>query len=215
MTTFGELKNRVLRLLSDPSGAGYSDDLILDAISAAHDGILPWVPKTGSTTLTGDGVTAAFSLPSNFYAVEAIVDDSTGELLPQSVLTPGRYFGDSTTNTNDWILNPSGQITFSKEISSGCTYTLMYLATWSKPVSGSPTDLVLEPPASAIVGMSLYAAAYALLPSAVSASEVRQFNTRVDSGNPEHNPMQRAADYLMKLFANEMNRHPKYQRAQV
>lgn len=210
MTTFSELKGRVLRLLGDPLGEGYSNELITDAIDAAQLAILPWMPKTAKTSLTaGNDV---YALPTDFYAVEAVVIQQTGEIVPQAIFAPGNFHGDNISGNNDWIEYPAGSLTFSKELPGD--YDLYYLAVWTPLDTDVDDDYVLEPPNASMTGLALYSAAYALQPQAVNTAEVRQFNTRVDSGNPEHNPLQDAALYLLKLFQNEMNRHPKYQRAQ-
>lgn len=210
MATFGELKNRILRMLGDPNGEGYSDELLLDAVQAAQLAILPWMPNP-STTEFAAGSTV-YELPDDFYAVEAVVVHSTGEILPQAIFAPGNYHGANISGTNDWIEYPAGSITFSKEL--GGVYDLYYLATWTELDEHTVDSFVLSAPAQSIVGMVLYGAAYALQPQAIGTAEVRQFATRVDSGNPEHNPLQDSATYLLKLFVNEMNRHPKYQRSQ-
>ena len=112
MATLSELRARILRLLDDPEGAGYSDDLLLNAISAALDAILPWAPKTSISSITGDGTTKAFPLPTDLYEIEALVDESTGEVLPRSVLAPGLLLGVNSRNNNDWLEYPSGSISF-------------------------------------------------------------------------------------------------------
>ena len=212
MATLSELRARILRLLDDPEGAGYSDDLLLNAISAALDAILPWAPKTSISSITGDGTTKAFPLPTDLYEIEALVDESTGEVLPRSVLAPGLLLGVNSRNNNDWLEYPSGSISFSKAPSNGATYTLYYLAYHSKPTEMS-NDFTLSTPDFCIIGLALYAEAYALLPAAVGVAEIGSFKTRVDSGTPEHNPFQRAVTFIMEAFTREMNRHPKHQRA--
>jgi hypothetical protein len=210
MTTFGELKGQILRLLGDPDSEGYSPELLIDAVQAAQIAILPWMPKTASVQLaSGD---TEYALPNGFYAVEAVIVDSTGEVLPQAIFAPGNYFGAKISGTNDWIEFPAGYISFSKELPE--TYTLYYLATWAELDDTTTEEYELEVPIQATVGMCLYGAAYALQPQAVGTAAIRQFATKVDSGNPEHNPLQQSATYLLKLFVNEMNRHPKYQRSQ-
>jgi len=210
MATYEELQLRVYQLLGDELQQGTSEELYLDAIQAAHDAILPWIPKTATDTVDkGSGV---YTLPTDCYTVEAVVVDSTGEILPNALLSPGTYRGANISGTNDWIEYPYGSLSFSKE--RGETYTLFYLATWTKPdESTQPTDPI-EPPDHAVIGMALYAAAYAMLPQSVGSSEIRQFNQRIDSGNPEHNPLQKSATFFLSLFRDEMNRHPKYHRAQ-
>jgi len=156
---------------------------------------------------------ASYALPDDLYQIEACVDDDTGKILPSAQLIPGRTHGENISGDNDWLEFPNGYITFSKDISVGETYTLYYLAHWDKPATNGLNDTI-EPPEYTHLGLLLYSSAYMLFPNAISASEVRQFNTKVDSGNPEHNPMQESATYLLKLFNDEMNRHPRHQKAQ-
>lgn len=213
MVTVSQLRSRIGRMINDPTLAGYEDGLFYDAIGAAFDAILPWVPKTETLNITGTGA-SSYSLPADFYQAESCEVVLTGELLPESIIIPGHYRGDTIANTNDWILYPHGQISFSKSLSVGEVYRLYYLAHWIKPTSSANLQDAVEPPEYAHNGILLYASAYMILPSAISASEVRQFNTKVDSGTPEHNPMQASATYLLKLFLDEMNRHPRHQKAQ-
>jgi len=212
-TTLGELRSRILRLLGDPEGAGYSGDLLLDGIVAAMEAILPWMPKTARTLFTGDGNTVIYALPSDLYETEAVVVNLSGEVLPRSVLSPGQKLGLYSTNVNQWIEYPSGSMTFAKALRTGEVYDLYYLARWTKPTTTSLDSEVLETPDVALTGLTIYAAAYVILPTAIGVSELNPFKTRVDSGNPTHNPMQDTALYLLDLFAKEMNRHPKHQKA--
>ena len=212
MATVSEIQARVGRMLGDETLSGYDTNLIYDALAAALDAIMPWVPKTAVHTITGDG-SDSYTMPEDIYQVESVVIEDTGEILPQAVFVPGYYIGDEISGNNDWIEYPYGYIKFSKALTAGEIYTMYYLAHWTKPTSDSVDDDI-EPPEYTHTGLVLYATAYMILPNAISAAEVRQFNTKVDSGNPEHNPMQVSANYLLRLFIDEMNRHPKYQKAQ-
>jgi hypothetical protein len=200
-------------MLTDEDLTGYDKGLFYDAVSAALDAILPWVPKTSTYELVGAGE-RIYALPDDCYEVETCVVQTTGEMLPKATISPGNRIGASIASVNDWLEYPHGYLSFSKNVLVGETYNLYYLAHWTKPTGDSNLSDFLEPPSFTHLGITLYSAAYMILPSAVSASEVRQFNTKVDSGNPEHNPMQQSATYLMRLFADEMNRHPKHQKAQ-
>ena len=212
MTTVQNLRNRVGRMLNDTELDGYDQGLFFDALDAALEAILPWVPKTSIYEIEGDGG-ATYALPEDCYQIEACADSVSGELLEKAQLVPGHYRGE-ITQENDWLEYPHRHIAFSKTLSVGETITLYYLAHWDKPLDNNQLNDDLEPPAYSHHGIALYATAYMLFPSAISASEVRQFNTKVDSGHPEHNPMQQSATYLLRLFADEMNRHPKHQKAQ-
>lgn len=210
MATYSELKGRVQRLVDDTlEDQVYADELYLDAIQNAFMAILPWVPKTGKATLTADGSKVEFDIPVDLFEVEAVIDSSDGQVLPKGQLVPGKYFGDSNQGAATWVLFPNGKITFSEAPSEDIV--LYYLASWTLPTITSGNG-AMEPPDYATTGITLYAAAHVILPTGVSITELRQFNTRIDSGNPEHNPVQKAADYLLKLFLSEMNRLPRYQK---
>lgn len=209
MATYGELRWRALRIVDDAEGTGYESALILDAIRSAHDAILPWFPKLAKTTLAGDGVIVQWTLPTDFFEVQGCVDMVTGEILPEATLMPGMYVG-SMASANNWLLYPQGSVSFSKAPTGNVDF--YYLATWTRPADSVQDDDPLEPPNHLITGMALYTAAYLILPEGVSITEIRQFATKVDSGNPEHNPVQKAHTYLLQLFYSEMGKLPKQQR---
>jgi len=210
MITFGELTNRVKRLVEDTTEVEkYAPELYVDAIQNAFKAIQPWVPKTAIATLTPDA-TASLALPADFYDIQAVVVSSTGEVLSKTELVPGNFTGIRTQGTNAWMLFSSGEITFAKIPADDID--LYYFADWVVPIVGTPEDDEIEPPDYAITGISFYAAGQVMLPTGLGITEIRQFATKVDSGNPEHNPVQKAVDYLMKLFLNEMSRMPKIQK---
>lgn len=216
MATFGDLKEKVLRLTGDlvDSVTELQEEQLLDAIIAAHDAVLPWAPKTSSTTFVGDGITTAFTLPSKFYDVDTIFDSDSGEILPQAVFSPGSHFGDSIQGTNTWVLRPSGSITFAKAIGSGSIYTMYYLTQWNAPTEATEDTEELEPPSYLDTAMIYFSAAYLMITPAIDAAEIRQWGTRVDSGNPEHNPVQKTVLFLLSLFNQEMSRIPSHIRAE-
>ena len=215
MITFKQLQGRILRMVGDPNGAFYTSEIVMDAINAALDAILPWIPKLGISTITGDGATKTFDLPDDCYEVEAIVAQLTGEALSRVVFAPGVVFSELTSTENLWILAPDNQITFARAIGTDSPYDIRYLKTWSKITDTTQFDSAIEPPDWTVTGLTLYASAQLLIAASLDTSNLRQYNTKVDSGTPEDNPLQQSITYLLKLFHQEMNRHPKYQRAQV
>jgi hypothetical protein len=215
MTTYTELQGRVLRMLGDPSGEVYAAEFLRDGINAALDAILPWCPKLGVTTLTGDDSTAEFSLPSGCYDVDAIVSQTSGETLRHMVFAPGSSFLDVSPYENLWVYTPDSKIKFGVAPPSGSTYEVYYLQQWTHLTSTTVLSTTIEPPDWTVIGITLYAAAYLLLPASLDTANLRQYATKVDSGNPEHNPLQKSITYLLTLFQQEMNRHPRYQRAQA
>jgi hypothetical protein len=209
MATLGDLRARIHRLLEDPDEEKYTDDIIDDGIYSALDAILPWCPKLSTTEIvytSGSNLATLFDLPDDFYAIEAVYT-LNGQPIQPVVLTPNTYRFDSVT-VNDWLVFPSGQISFSKALTENVI--LYYLAYWPKITEKTSNVGVPSHVTSAIC---FYASAYCLIPEGVSSAEIRQFNTKVDSGNPEHNPVAIRVNELLKLFELEMRRHTPYMRA--
>lgn len=214
MTTLAQLKNRTLRLIGNAEGEGIESDIIIDGITAAFDAILPWVPKTATISLTGDGILKAFDLPADFYSMDAVVLHDTGEILAQAIFSPSSYYGQNIEATNNWLLLPTGKLSFSKTPSTGQVIDLYYCATWAKPEADNESE-ELEPPSYLDYSIALYAAAYILMPDTVSYSTgIGPYKTKVDSGNPEHNPIQKQINFLLAQFAAEIGRHPRHTRGQ-
>lgn len=215
MTTLNDLRRRILYLLEDPTGEAYSEELVLDGICSAFDAVLPWAPKQSVTTITGDGATTSFVLPTDYYEMDGVEVVSTGLIIPKANFAPGIYHGETIQGDNDWILFPRGYITFSKVIATGETYTVYYWAQWSKPTTTTPLTETLQTPDFLMTGLAFYAASYALIPTSISTAEVRQYGTKIDSGQPEHNPIQKSVIFLQTMFLQEMNRLPKRARGAV
>jgi len=209
MTTLGDLRLRILRMLDDPEGGGYPNELLFDGMCAALDAILPWVPKTAITTLACDGTLTAFALPDDLYDIESLVAYN-GEVLPRISLSPGNFLGVNAPNPYSWLEYPAGSVSFGKAPPDAVT--LYYLAYWDKPETYD-ANFVLTTPGYAIHGLALYSMAYALNPAAVGVAEINPYKTKVDSGTPEHNPLQRSVTFILEAFTREMNRHPKHMRA--
>lgn len=203
---YGDLTSRILRLLEDPEQQSYAADIVLDAVRASINAILPWLPKQATTTLSSGS--QVFAVPVDFYEAEAILDEG-GKVVPRVTLSPSAYFGENVTG-NSWLPYPYGSITFAKSL--GADYTLYYLASWPLPTEQMQASSELEVPEIAEVALSYYGAAYCLIPEAISTGEIRQFATRADSGNPEHNPLQRSVDFLLRLWRDEMKRIPAFQK---
>jgi hypothetical protein len=216
MATLGDTIDKVRRILGDPGGTAplYGDELITDGVLEALKAILPWVFKEESTDFTGDGATYEFALPSDCAEVQAVWSYSSKQFLPRAGLYPHAPWcaGEgSAFDTNIWLEFPYGNISLSTAPASSERIVVYYAAYWEEP---EDQDDELEVPAYALPGIAYYTAAYALAPKAVGAANVRQYNTKVDSGVPIHNPMVDMAKFLMARFEAEMSRCPTRQKGQ-
>lgn len=211
MTTLSELTERIQRTLAaigtdDQFDESVDIDLIVDGISAAHNAILPWVPKQSTATIAQG--TETYTLPDDLYQIEAVYDPSTNENIGKLTFEPG-----DLRENRYWVRYPYGSITLNEETAND--YTLYYLAHWSPITTQADLEGDLEPPDYCITPMVYYATAYVLLPQSVQTSSIRQFQTRVEAGHPEHNPLEKSVKFLLTLFQQEMDSFPKHQKARV
>jgi hypothetical protein len=206
--TFGDFIGKVLRVLGDPDQSLFEDDIIWDGAVAAHEAVLPWIPKYAEHTFTS-GSEGVYALPLDCYQIQSVQDVTTGAYLPKATLAPGTA-RNIDTSYNDWIEYPLGYI--SLNTTPAGNLRLYYFAFWNAPTSETDQSFVLEVPQMAHLGMIYYAASHCLIPKAVDSAQIRQFNQRMDSGNPEHNPLKVEAKYLLERFYQEMKMMPSYVR---
>jgi hypothetical protein len=208
MTTYGDIRGKVLRVLGDPTGAVYSTDLVYDGVIAAHRAILPWVPKFSEYTYTSSG-SSSFALPSDVYRMEAVKDVGRGMFLPKIQMSPNIVNANLKNNT--WIEYPSGFLSFSDIVESGAQITIYYQSYWIEPSSGSASTI--EVPLQSHTGLIYYACSHILLQKAVNSASLRQYNTKVDSGVPEDNPLKTMMEVFLNRFYQEMKLMPQFTRA--
>lgn len=216
MTTYGELRLQIQRLLNDvqiTETRQYDDDAIYDGICSAHKAILPWVPKQLVATITSGSDGMTHTLPSGVYRIDAVVDKDAEIVLPKNTLYPGSYRGSSVSGQNGWLDYPTGFVTTLYEVEDGIT--VFYEGYWNVPTTSGSTadDFVLEVPDIAIAGLAYYACSQCLLPKAVTSASIRQFNVKIDSGDPTDNPLQELSDYFLKRFMQEMKMMPMHGRS--
>jgi len=183
--------------------------MILDGINAGINAIMPWLPKreVQSIVVTGGSL---IELPSDVYQVEAVYSRSDNYWLEELAIKPGSLGSPSVPK---WYQYPSGFITLTLDRADE-TMDVYYFTNWqSITTSGSPTEN-LETPQFVDVALIYYACSYCLASGAMQSSQLRQFNTRIDSGNPEDNPLLQMSNVLMTRFLNEVKMFPKIERSQ-
>jgi len=213
MTTYVDLHDRLLRLLDDPSGSDYDDDLIYDAYVGAHVAILPWVPKYKVSTITAGSDGDTFQLPSDVYSIQSVQVVEDGTFLARANMVPSYQRNVDSSIDNNWIEYPSGYLSLNEALDEGDSLNVYYLAYWSLPSAASDFEFVIEVPQMAHQGMLFYAASHTLYPTTVGTASIRRWNLRVDSGNPEDNPIEIISNIYLKRFHEEMKMMPPYVKA--
>lgn len=178
-----------------------TDDDIVTAVNMAVSAITAYKPRRSVSTFSGDGSTTVFDLPSDFYWVDGVFDANGEKMNPVSV-SDADYIGSGGVG---YILYPHGKITFLTAPTG--TATMYYLASWPNITAVTET---IPTPEYLNIAIVHYASAWVLMPEAVSAAQIRQYNTKVDSGNPEDNPVFRQVLGLLNLFYMEVERHGVY-----
>jgi len=220
--TVGEMKARIIDLIGDTMavddiyatplspvrGGQTSASILLSSIESALDAIASrsWKP---SVFEIGAGLTS-FDLPDDLIDVEGVRDLTTGELMPQMALQVGGAF------QNGWMLYPAKQITFANPVGLKGV-RVYYSAVWAKPETDSVYfDVIDEVPLDAPLvfntAISFYATSYCLLERANESAILRQYNTKVDSGQPVDNPLKDMSDVMLSRFEIEMKRFPQKQK---
>lgn len=213
MLTCAALKDKIYRVLRDPSYVLFADNVVYDAIVAAHAAILPWAPKRSEITLTSGSspnTQTEFALPSDCYQIEAVQRVEDGLYLERALLEAGSVRNVTRVTSIDWIEYPFGTLSLSDEVNEDDTIIVHYHGTWDPPANIALATT--EVPDFLIPGIVFYAGYYCLISASVGAAQIGQFDTKVDSGQPEHNPLQQSCIFLYKCFLDAMNMLPTYRK---
>jgi len=211
--TYSLFAEKVYRQLSDPDAENYSDDLVYDAICAAHDAVLTWVPNYQEVTLTAGSDPGLFELPSDIYDIQAVqILDESRKFISQATLAAGTTRG-NTSAENDWTESPKGWLSLSTDLDEGDNIKIYYLAHWEIPTNSSDNAFVIRVPRYAHQGMIYYAISIILEPTIIDTATLGPFKGKVDSGTPIHNPMKDVSNWFRSLFIQEMKLMPPYQKA--
>ncbi len=197
--TVGEFRDYMERFLDDAQLTTL--ERVIDGLNAALNALVVYEPKLATTVIEGNGLSASFPLPDDFYWYSGFFKSDGSKL---DVLWPSNADYILPTGEYAVTLYPTGQATFTPLLSSGEQITLYYYARWR--TVASDTDII-EPPAHWLNALAYYTTAELLIADAIIAAGVRQYNTRVDSGNPEHNPVHKQVLAMRAMFMDEVARH--------
>jgi len=200
--TLLDLKTRILALLNDTDGGTYVAAVQLSAAQAAIRQIIEYYPKLVRSAVLTLSADFEATLPTDAYMVDAVLDVKSNKYLPKAGLSAGSYAGESI-ETNDWHQYQSGLVTFSRDAEDGVR--IFYRALYAEP---SVDVDVLETPDLLFNMLGYWGAAEALIGRASSTANIRQFNVKVDSGTPDHNPLKQMAKEYQVLYHNSAKTLP-------
>lgn len=221
MVTWETLRTRISRKLNDADMRSYSASILLDAVNDALAAFASGHTGVASThTLTGDGTSSVFDLPSNIVDTEAAgivaVQWLNNKWLPRFEYFPGTDLPNDTISATTapvgYVLWPADQITFTRIPKLDASVLLNYIAYYS--AVALVTDEISIPRWSeeAIV---LYASAVAMEPTATKTGKVRTYTSRRDAGTPEDNPGLQLSRHYMNRYQLLLMEHPAPQYAKL
>jgi hypothetical protein len=217
--TWATLKAQLQRKLDDNSGRKYDSDLLMDAVNdalaafaATHTGVL------SDFEITGDGLSKTWDLPDDIVDEEGAkvvaVHWKQNQWLTALEYWPGESWHSASVTTSS---RPLGYVVYGTEIrfsripSDGQAVTVHYVAHYPEV---EDDDSAITVPRWAREAIKCYAAAVALEPASVKASNLGQYKDRTESGSPEDNPMYKQAEYFMRRYDYILSKHqpPQYDR---
>jgi hypothetical protein len=224
MVLWSDVRTILYRILDDADGisgtystAEFAEGLLVWAWNAAQRHFTHHTPRQRTDTLILDGSRKAI-LPEDFFAVGRLYDPNNDVYWSKMKYQPGGHYTSTVTERtfavwgNELLLYEDATTTFE----------LWYYAYWPDVVSvagQTETDgsLVMEQeeillPVWAEAPVQYLASAFCLLPKAVEAAKVRNWNMSLDSGTPIQNARQDEAWDLYKWYTTLLSSHPALDR---
>lgn len=181
----------------DPlAGATTTSEHLMFGICAALDALCVRVWKKSSVDIE-DGDTE-ITAPDDLISVEGVYDNTINSFIPKAQFISGVAL--SAGNNSVWLDYPYGSIVFTTAMETGGK--LYYGAYWEHPIEDSD---VIECPNICSTYLSLYAASYCLQGIATQQANLRQYNTKVDSGNPIQLPAKDMSTFFLKRAEIELS----------
>jgi hypothetical protein len=170
----------------------------LRLLAAQHTGC------ASTFTITGDGSTTQYSLPTNCLdnessGVYAVYDALAGVWMKQVTFFPGEALG------LGYYVWPSGSINFYPAPSDGYDINVYYVAYYDEIVDDNSNIAI---PVWAYEAIKLYTAGRTLEDQASQMALLGQFKTKVDSGGPEDQPIMRLSERYIQQFWEILNSYP-------
>jgi len=202
MKTWGAFKYEIARIINDPQATKFPLDMLacvndaLRLLATSHTGV------ASVCTITGDGATASFPVPSNavssadIYRIRGIYDNTDLVWLLESDILPGYKMDEG------YMIWPDGSLRINPVPAADVELSMYYVAYYDEVVDD---DSTLDLPGWAYEAVKLYTAGRVIQTPTSQLTLLANFRTKVDSGNPEHNPMLILSKYYIAQFWETLN----------
>jgi len=213
------LRDRILRVLGDTNreSARWQDDDLNDYINEALISISAHTAQTKTYVTRTEAAISALALPDDVLGLGPLSVTTRNELVfftPMDV-TPGTRLSLTSdvlaTGQDGYYYEwPKGTVRFVRPIPSGSDVTVNYYAYWARVEALSET---LSVPRWMEEALKWYCCHLAITKPAAKSSNLRQWNTKRDSGDPTDSPLLDFADYCLKRYRDILNNQPAQSRS--
>lgn len=156
---------------------------------------------TYSTTVGSSGVVG---LPDDVLQIRAIHYPEGPYYIEQLSIIPGKSFAGK-----GWYEWPTGTLRFVDVVGR---VDVEYYAYYRTIRTADDDSALVRIPKWALYPIVLLAAYYCMVPESVTASQLGQWDSTIDSGNPEHNPLMKQARFFWERYTIEVDQWPRQQR---
>jgi hypothetical protein len=219
MTTWKQLEAKLRGQLQDTdvSNATWSPDELRGYANAALDELSGHTARQRVHSLTVEVSTLVLEMPADLLALGPVSVAVPGTLEKQ-LMVPierrpgGTYPPDSSLSVreNSYYEWPVGVLNFMRSLQAGTAVSAGYYAYW--PEIQTDSD-VLGIPRWMEGAIYWYVLASAMYKPGIQAAQIRQYNTRRDSGSPIDNPLLEFSKYAMRRHAEILASHPHQDRS--
>jgi len=200
MLTWGELERLIAAEIDEdtlPESNGVSSvNAALRTLAShwAYGGIY-------NATVTNTG---SLLMPSDYLQMHGVRAVGEGLLMIRYPSIP-----DDDDDALGWYEFPSGTLHF---VNFTGEVQVFYYSYYPQIIDPEDKNLIIPIPAWSVKGVLLLSSAYMQFPKVISDSTLNQFNTGLDSGNPEDIPLILAIKFLRDQYEEEMRHWPKQKR---
>lgn len=214
--TWGQARTEIRRVLNDDPVAEedrkYTDEILQDGMNRALKALSSHTAVASSDEFAGDGETMTVSLPDNCLDDLPYVflwDEVAQVWWKPIAVTPGFTAPDPTpvSGSQDYRFYEWPNLTLNLLSAPAGDVVIYYFAYWDD-VSNDDEDAPISIPMWAREACVMYTVSYAVSSTIVSTADIRRWDTKNDSGQPEHNPLLRVRDSFMKAYEDILRRHP-------
>jgi hypothetical protein len=210
MTTWSKLRDRTLRTLNDTDRdkASWTDDDMLDYINAALGAVSVHTAQEKVHEQTVAQTTTVLVLPVDCIGVKSVLlgTSTSLTLLKRAALMPGETVS-LTTNSlpKNWAEPVAGQVMFFPgPVPAQALLKVGYLSNWPTIVND---DDDLPVPYWLLEALHFYMLYLSQIKPGTQAASLGQYKTKVDSGQPENNPLKAFAEYCFQQYQRVLNEH--------